>query len=390
MKIEPNKQQMPGVTPPPENKEKKDEMKQEENYQVATQWQLIWWKFKKHKAAMIAGPLLLLLIFIAILSPFISPTTPGERWSDYRYAPPQKIHFYDSDGGFSFRPFVYDMEQVTDPQTFRRTFEPDTSERHYIQFFTRGETYSFYGLFETNIHLFGLEDSSVPLFLMGSDQLGRDVFTRALYASRVSLSFGFVGIIFTLIIGLVLGGISGYIGGRIDTAIQRLIDLILCIPTIPLWMALAASLPRDWSSIQMYLGMVLIFSAIGWTELARVIRGKVLSLREEDFIMAARLSGATNSRIIGKHLLPGFASYIIVSVTITIPTVILGETALSFLGLGLQPPVVSWGVLLQSAQSFESLAHHPWLLWPAAFVVYAVLMFNFLGDGIRDAADPYK
>ncbi len=224
---------------------------------------------------------------------------------------------------------------------------------------------------------------------MGSDQLGRDLFTRTLYASRTSLSFGFVGIVFTLMIGLILGGLSGYLGGITDTIIQRLIDLILCIPTIPLWMALAAALPRDWSSVQIYLGMVIIFSIIGWTDLARVVRGKLLSLREEDFTMAARLSGASNARIIRKHLIPSFSSYIIVSITISIPGVILGETALSFLGLGLQPPVVSWGTLLQDAQTLEALAHHPWLLWPSAFVVFAVLMFNFLGDGLRDAADPY-
>lgn len=370
--------------------EQEKNMEGEENYKVASQWQLMWWKFKRHKAALIAGPGLILLILISVFSSFLSPTLPGERYSEYSNAPPQVIQFYDSETGFSFRPFVYGMNQEMNPDTFRREFTVDESVQYPIQFFTRGESYSFYGLFETDLHLFGLEDPNAPLFLMGTDQLGRDLFTRTLQGTGVSLSFGFVGIVFTLILGLILGGLSGYLGGITDTIIQRNIDLILCIPTIPLWMALAAALPRGWSPIQIYLGMVLIFSIIGWTELARVVRGKMLSLREEDFTMAARLAGASNMRIIGKHLLPSFSSYIIVSVTITIPSVILGETALSFLGLGLQPPVVSLGVLLQDAQNIATLAHHPWLLWPAAFVVVLVLLFNFLGDGVRDAADPYK
>jgi len=362
----------------------------DDDYEVASQWKLMWWKFKKHKLAIISAPVLTLLIIIAAFSEFLSPHLPLERFSEYKYAPPQKLYFIHPEDGFSFRPFVCDLKQETDEKTFRRTFAEDTTKTHPVHFFVKGKEYKFWGLFKTKTHIIGLKDPDAPFFIMGTDSLGRDLFTRTLYGSRISLSFAFLGIILTVILGIILGGISGYFGGVTDTVIQRLIDLLLCIPTIPLWMALAAALPSDWSPAKIYLGMVMIFSIIGWTGLARVVRGKILSLREEDFTMAARLAGASNMRIITKHLIPSFASYIIISVTISIPATILGETSLSFLGLGLQPPVVSWGVLLGESQKLENLAHHPWLLWPAAFIVVAVLVFNFLGDGLRDAADPYK
>lgn len=374
----------------PEQKQSKRKKDAKGNFQIASQWQLMWWKFKKHKMAMIAAPILIFLYFIALFCEFLSPSIPLKRFTAFKYAKPNTIHFVDSKTGFQLTPFVYGMKESFDQKTFKRAFTEDKTKKYNIQFFMKGEPYKMWELFPTDIHLFGLKDQSAPLFLMGTDQLGRDLFTRVLYGTRMSLSFGLIGIFFTLIFGLVLGGISGYFGGIMDTIIQRTIDLLICMPTIPLWMSLAAALPRSWTPMQIYLGMILIMSIIGWTGLARVVRGKILSLREEDFTMAARLCGAGNMRIITKHLLPSFMSYIIVNITLAIPGVILGETALSFLGLGLMPPVVSWGVLLQDAQNIQTLAFHNWLLWPTAFIIVTVLMFNFLGDGMRDAADPYK
>ncbi len=364
------------------------EEREKEAYFVASQWQLMWWKFTKHRLATIAWPVLLFLYVCAILADFLSPTLPDTRYADYKDTPPSAIHFYDPEAQQWRGPFIYGVKRVTDPKTFLRTFAPDPSQKHPIEFFVRGEPYRFLGVFPADLHLVGARGA--PLFLLGTDSLGRDLFTRILYGSRISLSIGLVGVVLTFTFGLLFGGISGYFGGAVDTMVQRLIDLIRCIPTIPLWMALAAALPRDWPPDRMYLGIVLITSVIGWTGLARVIRGKVLALREEDFAMAVRLAGATDMRIIVQHLLPSCTSYIIVALTLSIPGTILGETSLSFLGLGLQPPAVSWGVLLKDGQNLQTLAHHPWLLWPAAWIIVTVLMFNFLGDGLRDAADPYK
>lgn len=361
-----------------------------DTYNVASQWLLMWWKFRKHKMAMIAAPVLICLYLIAIFADFLSPSVPVQRYTQYKNCPPSIIHFVDEKTVFSIRPFTYDVKMTVDHETLKRVFAEDKTKKYPMYFFVKGEPYKFWGLFQTDIHLFGLKEKGKTIFLMGTDELGRDLFTRVLYGSRISLSFGLISIFFTFLIGLILGGISGYLGGTVDIVIQRLIDLLLCMPTIPLWMSLAAALPKDWPPLKIYLGMVLIMSMIGWTGLARVVRGKILSLREEDFTTAARLAGASHLRIITKHLLPSFASYIIVSMTLSVPGSILGETALSFLGLGLQPPVVSWGVLLQGAQNLETLAYHPWILWPTAFIITAVLMFNFLGDGLRDAADPYK
>ena len=357
-----------------------------ERYFVASQWQLVWWKFRKHKMALVAGVVLALMYFIAAFCEFLSPYLPGTRFPDYLYAPPQRLRLLAS--GYGFEPHVYGLTRGRDPETFRRTFTIDREQRFRVRLFVRAEEYRLWGLFKSDLHLFGSDDG--PVLLFGADRLGRDLFTRILYGARISLSVGLVGIFFTFLFGMILGGLSGYLGGTVDTVIQRLVDLLISIPTIPLWMALAAALPRDWPPVRIYFGIVIIFSIIGWTGLARVIRGKLLALREEDFVMAGRIAGATQGAIIGKHLLPSFASYIIVSLTLAIPQTILGETALSFLGLGLQPPVVSWGVLLQDAQNVQAIAHHAWLLIPCLFVVVTVLMFNFLGDGLRDAADPYS
>jgi peptide/nickel transport system permease protein len=359
----------------------------EEAYYVASQWQLMWWKFTKHKLAMVAGLVLSVLYLSALFADFISPTVVDARFPRYKDCPPQLIRLVDTEGQLQ-APFIYDVTRQTDPVTRRRTFVLDTSTKYPVRLFVEGAPYKFLGLVRTNRHLFGAGEG--PLFLLGTDALGRDLFTRILYGSRISLSVGLVGVFLTFVLGLVLGGISGYFGGVVDTMVQRTIDLIICIPTIPLWMALAAALPRDWPTLRIYLGIVVITSLIGWAGLARVVRGKLLSLREEDFCVAARLAGVSDLKIILRHLIPSFASYIIVALTLSIPRTILGETSLSFLGLGLQPPVVSWGVLLRDAQDLTSIAHHPWILMSAAWVFVAVLMFNFLGDGVRDASDPYK
>ena len=360
---------------------------QEERYYVASQWQLIWWKFRKHKMAMVGAPVLGFLYFLAIFCEFWSPYTSLTRFPEYTDAPPQRVRLFGQIAAIGVRPFVYGLQPSRDPVTLARLYTPDKTRIVPLRFFVRGEPYKFWGLFRMNLHFFGGEGE--PVFLFGTDYLGRDLFSRIVYGSRISLSIGLVGIFLTFLIGLTLGGISGYYGGLADTLVQRTIDELRSIPTLPLWMTLAAVLPRDWSSTKTYFGIVVVLSVVGWTSLARVVRGKFLSLRNEDFVLAARLAGASEGRIIARHLLPSFMSYIIVSITLSIPGMILSETALSFIGLGLQPPVVSWGTLLQDAQHLRALALHPWILIPCLFIIVTVLMFNFLGDGLRDAADPY-
>ncbi len=367
-------------------RKEKEKFTAEERYYLASQWQLMWRKFKKHKLALVGASMLIILYVAAIFCGFFSPYHIYTR-SKYLYAPPQKIHFFDEEG-FHLRPFVYELEGGRDPVTLHPKYSVDKTKKHPIYFFVHGDEYKFWGLFETDIHLFGVKEGVI--FLFGTDKLGRDLFSRNMYASRISLSIGLVGVAIAFVLGCLLGGISGYYGGVADTIIQRIIEFSISIPTIPLWMALSAALPPRWSPIKVYFGITVILSILAWSGLARVVRGKFLELREEDFVMAAKISGASDQRIITGHLLPSFLSYLIVDLTLRIPWMILGETVLSFLGLGIRPPAVSWGALLKDGQNIRTVAQSPWLFIPGLFVILTVLAFNFLGDGLRDAADPYK
>ena len=360
----------------------------QERIYVASQWQLAWWRFRKHRMAMLSVVLLFFLYLTAVFCEFVAPHDPNAFNQTYIYAPPHRLHFRD-ENGLRLRPFVYGFTRERDPETFRMRFAPDPTVRYSLHLFVRGAPYELWGLIPTNLHLFGIDAEEEPFFLLGADRMGRDVFSRIVYGARVSLSIGLVGVFMSMTLGVLLGGASGYFGGTVDMAIQRVIELLIAIPSIPLWMGLSAALPPDWPPLYVYFGITIILSLIGWSGLARVVRGKFMSLRQEDFVTAAKLCGASELRIIVQHLVPSFLSHLIASLTLSIPGMILGETSLSFLGIGLRPPVISWGVLLQEAQNFRSVALAPWLLIPGAFVVLAVLTFNFVGDGLRDAADPY-
>jgi len=354
---------------------------------IATHWQLMWWRFRKHRLAMFGTAVLGIFLIISLFAEFIAPYGTRTRNKRYLQGPPVGIHLFDDNGNFHLRPFIYGRVNKRDPVTYRLRAVVDTSIRIPLRFFTRGETYKFWGLFESDRHLFGAEKGLVNLF--GTDQLGRDVFSRLMYATRISLSVGAIGVFLAFTIGLFMGGIAGYLGGIADELIMRLMEFIRSIPTLPLWLALAAALPRDWSALKVYLAVTAILASIGWTHLGRRVRSKLLSLREEEFILSARLAGCSDARIIGRHMLPSFMSYLIVDLSVSFPYIILAETSLSFLGLGLREPIVSWGVLLYSAQNVRTLAEIPWLLISGLFVVIAVLAFNFMGDGLRDAADPF-
>lgn len=359
----------------------------EERLYMASQWELMRRKFVKHKLALVGLGILCVFVFIALFAEFLSTTDPTQDNSQYIYLPPQRMRFFDQ-GKLSLRPFVYEVKREIDLQTLTRLYVEDESQKYPIYFFVRGYSYRLLGLIPSDIHLMGTEGG--PFFLFGTDRLGRDLFSRTLLATRVSISVGLLGLVVSFVLGCLLGGLSGYYGGGVDIIVMRIVEFLSSIPTIPLWMALSAALPRHWSSIQTYFGITIILGLVGWTGLARVVRGKLLELREEDFVTAARLAGMSDFRIITKHLLPLIMSYLIVNLTLAIPRMILGETSLSFLGLGIRPPAVSLGTLMQDAQNVRILALNPWLLIPALFVVAIVLGSNFLGDGLRDAADPYK
>ncbi len=358
-----------------------------EEVYTASQWRLMWWKFRKHKLAMVSLAMIATLYFIVAFCEFLAPYPLEHQDIPMAYAPPQRLHFFGEDG-FHLRPFVYRLNSRRHPQTLRRVYVEDTGTPHSLRFFVRGEKYKLWGLIEMDLHLFGAGGGGT-MYLLGTDSLGRDLFSRILYGARISLTIGLIGVSMTFVLGLTVGAISGYFGGWVDNLIQRLIEVLRSFPTFPLWMALSAALPATWSPLQIYFGITIVLSFLAWTNLARVVRGKILSLREEDFAMAAKLCGANNRRIMWRHLLPSFTSHIIVSLTLMLPRMILGETALSFLGLGLRRPITSWGVLLKEAQNVQAVAQQPWLLLPAVFVILAVLAFNFVGDGLRDAADPY-
>lgn len=359
-----------------------------ETFYTASQWQLMWWKFRKHRAALFAIVVLVLLYSGAIFADLFVPYTTNERFGTWEICPPAKIHFRDASGKW-VRPFVYKLGRQVNPETFRVEFIEDTSETYPLRFFVPAEPRKMLGVFTQKWRLFGI-DSAQPVFLFGSDYLGRDVFSRTLYGSRISMFIGFGGVILTFALGVTLGGVAGYLGGTVDEVIMRVVDFMVATPSIPLWMGLAAAIPRDWPVVRTYFAITIILSVLGWGGLARAVRGKLLSLREEDFIMAARVYGASPSRLIGRYMLPNFMSYLLVNITLAVPYTILGETSLSFLGLGIQPPAVSWGTLLKDAQQLTVVAQRPWQMIPGIFVVLTVLMFNFIGDGLRDAADPYS
>jgi peptide/nickel transport system permease protein len=356
---------------------------------VASQWQLMWWRFRKHRVAMVSGVVVIGFYLVVLFADFLAYADPNASEAQRSLMPPQTLHLFD---GWRFRPHVFGVKGVRDPQSFRRVYREDPSQKIPIRFFAEGFEYRFLGLIPSTRHLIGVDpplDASRTIFLLGTDVQGRDLWSRLMFGTRISLTIGLCGVAVSLVLGVVLGGLSGFYGGLTDTVIQRVIEILRSIPTIPLWMGLAAALPRDWTILQVYFAITIIISVLGWTDLARVVRGRFLAMREEDFVVSARLVGCTQMRTIFVHMVPSFMSHIIAATTLALPAMIVSETALSFLGLGLRPPAISWGVLLQQAQNVQTVAISPWLMLPAIPVIVVVMAFNFLGDGLRDAADPY-
>jgi peptide/nickel transport system permease protein len=353
----------------------------------ASQMRLMWWKFKRHRLALASGIFLAALYVMIVFCEFLAPYNLHTRNVDFIHAPPQPVHLFHE--GQFVGPFVYGRQMNLNMDTLKREYTDDRTDVQPLRFFCRGDGYKFWGLFEGDLHLV-CPAKDGQMFLLGTDRLGRDVLSRIIYGARISLTIGLIGVAFSFVLGIVIGGLAGYHGGVLDLIVQRIIEVLQSIPSIPLWMALAAIMPVTWSPILIYFGITMILGLLDWTGLARAVRSKLLSLREEDYVLAAQLMGAKTSRIIGRHLIPGFMSHLIATATIAIPGMILGETALSFLGLGLRPPITSWGILLTEARSVSVIAFYPWLLYPMIPVILVILAFNFLGDGLRDAADPYR
>ena len=363
--------------------------REEQRVFVASQWQLMWWRFRKHKLAVASGVVVIGFYMVVLGADFLAYADPNASEAQRSLMPPQPIHWFD---GWRFSPHAYGFKGARDPQTFKRVYRPDPTQKIPIRFFAEGFEYKFLGLIPMTRHLIGVDpglDAAQTIFILGTDVQGRDVWSRLMFGTRISLTIGLLGVTISLVLGVVLGGISGFYGGLTDTVIQRIIEILRSIPTIPLWMGLAAALPREWTILQVYFAITIIISLLGWTELARVVRGRFLAMREEDFVVSARLVGCTQPRTIFVHMVPSFLSHIIAATTLALPAMIISETALSFLGLGLRPPAISWGVMLQQAQNVQTVAISPWLMFPAVPVIVAVIAFNFLGDGLRDAADPY-
>jgi peptide/nickel transport system permease protein len=352
----------------------------------ASQWQLMRIKFKDHKLAMLGVVILAAFYITALFAPVVAPYDPWEDTSSI-FAPPTRIRFVRD--GRLVRPYIHETDIRVNPETFDRSFRDDPQEIHPVRFFVAGFEYRWMGIIKSRIHLFGVE-APVRVHLLGTDMMGRDCFSRCIWGTQISLTVGMLGVLVTFVLGCLIGGLAGYYGGPVDMVLQRFMELVTCIPTIPMWMALSATIPSAWSNVKVYFAITIILALRSWTGLSRQVRSKLLQLREEDFVLAAKVAGTTDWKIILTHLLPGFMSYLIVSLTLEIPKMILGETTLSFLSLGLRPPTVSWGVLLQDAQNLAAVSAYPWLMFPALMVILAVLAFNFVGDGLRDAADPYK
>jgi peptide/nickel transport system permease protein len=359
---------------------------------VASQRQLIWWRFRRHRIAVVALGIVILYYLVALGAEFVSISDPREGRSARAVVPPQPIHLFDEG---MFRPHVCAVEGKRDAFTLEKTYEADCSQKIDVRLFARGFEYKWLGLIPSDRHLIGVRDhenyrAEESIFLLGTDIQGRDLFSRMVHGTRTSMTLGLVGVALSLMLGITLGGISGFFGGWIDNIIQRAIEIIRSVPTIPLWMGLAAALPPDWTVIQLYIAITIIISLFAWTDLARVVRGRFLAMREEDFVTAAVIAGANWRGVIFRHMLPSFYSHLIAAATLAIPFMIISETALSFLGLGLRPPAISWGVLLQATQNVQAIALTPWLMYPAIPVIVIILALNFMGDGLRDAADPYS